>query len=442
MASLGSSSGAAVRAGGRRIPSRARVPVLVGAVVAATIVLGTVARSMGHRLGTALAPFTARPDSRATLLAPVVVAVFAVAVLAGPRLLADRVRPAAFAGASFALSLVLRLGLAAARGGTRQWDAVFGSSSEAAHEYLPALPALRIGVHAFLERFARIAPTLPTHPSGHPPGMLLALDVLGITTPAGMAALTIGVGALAVPLTYVLARSLLDEPRARIATLLVGFSPTILIIGVSSADALYGTLGLAAACGLLAARPAIRRAGPAALALASFFSPALLGIGVWAFVVRVVRGERAAAVRLGLSCAFAVLALYVSLRVIAGFDLIATIHAIDADYRRGVAGGRPYWFWLFGSPAAFLVALGIPVAWLALRALGRRDASALGLATVVAVSSLLGYTKAETERIWVFLVPLACLAAATELPPRRLRLVLGALSVQAILAELLLNTIW
>jgi len=290
--------------------------------------------------------------------------------------------------------------------------------------------------------FAEIVPTLPTHPSGHPPGMLLTLDLLGITGPAGMAALTIGVGALAVPLTYVLGRSVLDDPRARIATLLVGFSPAVLIIGVSSADSLYATLALAAGCALFASRRAARLLGPPALALASFFSPALLAIGAWAVVVRALRSERATAVRLGIGCAVAVVAFYVLMRLITGFDLIATVRAIDADYRRGVASVRPYWFWLFGSPAAFLVALGIPIAWLAVRALGRRDPSAAGLAVVIVISSLLGYTKAETERIWLFLVPLACLAAATELPIRRLRLVFGVLAAQAILAELLLDTIW
>jgi hypothetical protein len=419
-----------------------RLPALVAFGVGATIVVGTIERSMGHRLGTALAPFTARPDARATLLAPAVVAAFAVAVLTTPRLLGDRVRPRAFAGGTFIMSLVLRLGLAAARGGTRQWDGVFATSSEAAHEYLPALPALRIGVHAFLARFAKLAPALPTHPSGHPPGMLLTLHALGITTPAGMAALTIGVGALAVPLTYVLGLAMLDEPRARLATLLVAFSPTVLIIGVSSADSLYATLGLAAACALLAARPAVRRLGPVLLAVVSFFSPALLALGLWACVVRAVRGERAAAVRVAIGCTVAVGAFYVLLRMTTGFDVIATVRVIDRDYRRGIASARPYWFWLFGSPSAFLVALGIPVSWLAVRALGRRDPSALGLAVVIAISSVLGYTKAETERIWVFLVPLACLAAATELPPRRLRLVLAALAVQATVAELLLNTIW
>jgi hypothetical protein len=416
--------------------------VIVAGGVGATVAAGAIARTAGDRLGTQLAPFMANLEGRATLWAPVVAVCFGLAVIAAPRLLRPRVGPAAFAAAAFGLSLVLRLGLAMARGGTSQWDAVFSRSAEAPHEYLPALPALRIGVHAFLERFAQIAPTLPTHPSGHLPGMLVTLHLLGITTAAGMAALTIGVGALAVPLTYLTGRILLDEQAARIATLLAGFSPTILIIGVSSADALYATLALAAGCALLAARPALRALGSALLAIASFFSPALLAIGAWAIVVRVLRGERAAAARIAVGCVVAVVAFYVVLRVVAGFDLIATVRAIDADYRRGVAGARPYWFWVFGSPAAFLGAMGIPIAWLAVRALGRRDPSARALAAVIVVSSALGYTKAETERIWVFLVPLACLAAASELPPRRLRLVLGALALQAILAELLLDTVW
>ena len=425
------------------VPAAARrLPWLVAAAVGATIAAGLIARSTGHRLGTGLAPFMARVDPHATLWVPLTVVLFAAGALAAPRLLDCRHAPATFAAATFAVSLVLRLALGLARGATAQWDGVFARTGEAPHEYLPALPALRVGLHAFLSRFAEIAPTLPTHPSGHPPGMLLTLDLLGITRPAEMAALTIGVGALAVPLTYVLGRSLLDEADARVAALLVGFSPAVLIIGVSSADSLYATLALAAACALLASGRRLRLVGSAALALASFFSPALLAIGAWAFVVRAVRREWAAAIGLGLACAAALAAFYVLLRLITGFDPIATLQAIDADYRRGVAASRPYWFWLFGSPAAFLAALGIPIAWLAVRALGRRDPAAVGLAGVIVVSSVLGYTKAETERIWLFLVPLACLAAATELPPRRVRLVLGALAVQAIVVELALDTVW
>jgi hypothetical protein len=61
---------------------------------------------------------------------------------------------------------------------------------------------------------------------------------------------------------------------------------------------------------------------------------------------------------------------------------------------------------------------------------------------VIATAALLGFTKAETERIYLFLVPLACVAAAVALHERRLPLVLGALAAQALLTELLLYTVW
>ncbi len=48
----------------------------------------------------------------------------------------------------------------------------------------------------------------------------------------------------------------------------------------------------------------------------------------------------------------------------------------------------------------------------------------------------------RTERIYLFLVPLACVAAATALPERRVPLVLGALVTQTLATELLLYTVW
>lgn len=57
-------------------------------------------------------------------------------------------------------------------------------------------------------------------------------------------------------------------------------------------------------------------------------------------------------------------------------------------------------------------------------------------------AAVLGFTKAETERIYLYLVPLACLAAAASLPERSLGIVLGALAAQALLTELLFYTVW
>ena len=110
------------------------------------------------------------------------------------------------------------------------------------------------------------------------------MHLLGIDTARGLAALTIGTGALCVPLTYALGRSLLTERPARIAALLFVFAPSVLLYGATSADALYATLALAAAVALVARRPLLRALGPPGLALASFFSAALLAAGVWAVI--------------------------------------------------------------------------------------------------------------------------------------------------------------
>jgi methylthioxylose transferase len=55
---------------------------------------------------------------------------------------------------------------------------------------------------------------------------------------------------------------------------------------------------------------------------------------------------------------------------------------------------------------------------------------------------VLGFTKAETERIWLFFVPLACVGAAAVMPERRLVPVLGLLAAQAFLMQHLLGTVW
>ncbi len=89
-----------------------------------------------------------------------------------------------------------------------------------------------------------------------------------------------------------------------------------------------------------------------------------------------------------------------------------------------------------------MLALGPPIVLFWLRAVAAREAAALALGAVVLISSLGGFTKAETERIWLFLVPFACVAAAVVLPRRRLVPVLGALAVQAFLMQVLLGTVW
>lgn len=416
---------------------RRAIPWIGFALAAATVAVGLALDRSGVVLGTPNPPFLGEASLRVHPLAAVAVAVLAGSVWVAPRLLG--VRPVFFAAAALALSLGSRLAVGASRWGVEGWYRVFADHWEAKNEYLPALPALQWGPGFLLDRFAELVPSLPVHAAGHPPGLLLLLDATGATTAERMAALCIGSGALAVPLTYLTARHLLDERGARWATLLVALSPIVLLFGVTSPDAVYLTAGLLIAWPLAAGRLFL---GAGATAAASFLAWSLPAVAAWGALLALARGRRREAVVLSLAVGVALVAWHGAAWALFGFDALGTLEATESVYRVGVASIRPYEFWVFGSPVIFLLFLGVPVFWLALRALGDREPLAVAFFAVLAIAAVGGFTKAETERIWLFLAPLGCLAAATRLAPGRLRLVLGALAVQALGSELLLDTVW
>ena len=148
------------------------------------------------------------------------------------------------------------------------------------------------------------------------------------------------------------------------------------------------------------------------------------------------------ALTVAVACGVALALFYGALALATGYDPIGALRATESVYREGIAARRPYAFWVFGSPVAFLVALGPPIAWFALRSAGAREPAAVALVAVVVIAAVLGFSKAETERIYQFLVPLACIAAAITLPAQRLAITLGALAAQALAIELLLYTVW
>ena len=113
--------------------------------------------------------------------------------------------------------------------------------------------------------------------------------------------------------------------RARVAALLIAFSPAAMLYGVVSTDAMFATLGLAAACLLLGSGVRRRILGGLALAVASFFSWALLALGAFAALV-VLRGT-ACGRRCGCrrSRASALLAFYGVLYAATGFDPIGAV---------------------------------------------------------------------------------------------------------------------
>jgi hypothetical protein len=426
--------------------SGALVSRIVIFAAVATVAAGLLIRHIHGGLGTATPPFVMVWGPRLHPLAAASVATVAGAALVAPRLVATRSGAAAFAARVLALAVAIGLVVNLARAGTRGWDAVFdlgpSGSFEARNEYLPGLPALSYGTGFYLDRFAELVPALPVNVAGHPPGPLLVVDALGLTTPARAAALCIGIGALGAPLTYALGRTLGSEPDARVAAVLFACSPVVVLFGVTSFDYLFASCGLVATCLLAARRAVLRGAGAVALAFAALLSWALLALGAWAVVLAWRRDGPRAAVGLAVACAAATLALGGALAAAYGYDPIGTLRATGLVYRHGVASVRPYAFWVVGSPVAWGFMLGVPIVAAALRALRAGDDAAVALAVVVVVAAGAGFTKAETERIWLFLVAPACVAAAPVIAGRRLTLVISALLVQALVVEVLFDTIW
>ncbi len=423
---------------------RILVPAVFAMVAAATVVVGNVLDHSGTVLGAPHPPFIFRWDPRAHPLLLASLLLFAASVALALRLLRARLSPLGFAAALFAFTLVLRLALAFGRGGTDVWGRVFDltRSGEARNEYLAGLPALQYGRGVLLDRFAELVPALPVHVAGHPPGLLVLADLLGLTTPGRLGALCVLAGALSAPLTYGLGRRLLDERGARVAALLMALAPSVLQFGVTSADALYLTLGLLAAWPLVSANRGARIAGALALALGACFAWSLLAVAAWAGLVVLQRDGWRRALELAALCAVAFAAVQGVLAAAWGFDPIGTLRATEAVYRVGVASIRPYGFWAFGSPVAFLLTLGLPIAWLAARGLGEGSQLARAIFGVLIVAAVVGFTKAETERIWQFFAPFVCLAAATQLRERQVTPVAALLAVQALATEALFGSPW
>ncbi len=422
------------------------MPAFGLAVAAITVLVGEGIKAAGGELGAFFPPFYIRWAPHVSPLAALSIALPVCAAALAPRLV-DRVRrPAIFAAGLFALALALGVSLNVARGGFHELWAIFGGpngSPEASNEYLLGLPALSHGgIAHYVAHFPALFPSLPQKVTGNPPGPLVALHLLGISTPGALAALCIGTGALTAPLAYDLGRTLGGEQRGRVAGVLAAFAPSLLLWGVTSVDYAFATLGLAAACLLVRDRLKARAAGALLAAVGSFFSWLLFAIPAWAVLLVLVREGRRRAVTLTSICGLAIAAVYLTLALTWGYDPIAAVKATDAVYRQGIAHMRPYAYWAFGSPVAWGLALGLPTAWALLRAVAVHDEAALALTAVVLVGAVLGYTKAETERIWLPYVPLACVAAARVLPVRGLRPALWLLVSQALATELLFDTIW
>ena len=350
-------------------------------------------------------------------------------------------RPRWIAVSTFLLALASRAAANVSRRGPDELAYPF-TGPERHNEYIAAVPVYRADPAGFLRDYPHLIHILPEHAAGHPPGPTLIAGLLaqvGLPGAWPEVVLVLVLGAATAPLTWLLARALLDEPTALLAAVVWMFAPSVLIESATSMDAVFAFAATGAALLCVRGRVVL---GSAAAAAATFLSYALAAVPAWAALVVWRRRGLGPAVRLAAGAALAAVVLYGLLWAASGYDPIAAYRATGARYFHGAGHRRPYWYWLFADAAAFGLALGLPTLFGLVRSIATRFAPALALAAIVAVASVSGYTKAEVERIWLFMTPLAAVAAAPAMRTARPEAVLALLAAQALAVEILYRTPW
>jgi hypothetical protein len=329
----------------------------------------------------------------------------------------------------------------------------------------------------FLADYPRLMPSLPLHCRSHPPGAVLFLWLVArLLGPGALTATlaTIFAASLAVPAVYLLARQVLDEPRARLATCLYLLAPNVALFSATSMDAVFAvpliwTIYLAWQGSRQSPLVYGALAGwCAAMAALMTFSIAVLA--VWALVLIVMDGwlrpdAWSRTCRMLLAAVLAALAFYALLYAWSGYDPVATFQTALAGHHREMAGtahetlGR-HWHFVLANLVAFFTCAGLASTVLFGRALraavggvgcdGRLRPLLLSLAAAVLIVDLLPLYTLEVEHIWLFLVPWVTIAAASQLligqreghiaPVAKLALALVA--AQTLAMEMLLETYW
>jgi methylthioxylose transferase len=352
----------------------------------------------------------------------VAVAVGAATVWAGPRL-ARHLSFGALLAVTWTAGAAWAVGLAAGDG----LDAV-AAPLRSRYEYLAAVPLVHDPL-AFLRGFVGHLATYPTHVKGHPPGLLLGLAGLrsvGLGGAATAAIVVVAIGAAAGPLALVAVRAIGDEAAARAAAPFAAIAPAAVWIA-TSADALFAGVGAAAVAlfavathkrpgmapiGGTAGRSARRSEGLALAAGAVFGVELMLTYGAVPLAALLaaiaIRARRAALLAPALLGAAAVLGAV----ALAGFAWWDGLRATHHLYAAGVAARRPYAAFLLIDLAAFAVALG-PAAAAGLAKVRSPATLTLVAGAVVAVAAadLSGFSRGETERIWLPFAPWFLLAA-------------------------------
>ncbi len=328
----------------------------------------------------------------------------------------------------------------------------------------------------FLRDYARLMPELPLHCRHHPPGgplFLWCVAQLLAPGPKAAALATLLVASLTVPAVYLLAREALDELPARLATCLFLLAPNVVCYSATCMDAVFMAPLVWTLCLLWKARarwPFVYGAAAGVTGgLAALMTFSASFVALWSLVMLLMaaiadRPRLANTLRAVCAAAATAAVFYLLLYAWSGYNLLEVLHSAF-EGQAGVMKGRGHnsprqsAYFAVTNMVAFFFFAGLPLAVLWFRQLARelRGATAsrgrwltLSFALTLLLVDLAPLYTLETERIWIFLVPLLAIGAAAGIPRDEQRsppfdlatTALLLLAGQTVVMEVLLDMVW
>jgi hypothetical protein len=319
------------------------------------------------------------------------------------------------------------------------------------------------GVRGFAERHPDMGEEFRSWSSRtHPPGVHLLLyglfRLLGAAHLLRIATVLAVLSMSAAIAAWSMGRTLGGERSGRTAAVLFVAAPGPLLLAYTSLDTVFATFlaGAAALFMVTTARSSTlaAAAGGAVLALGTLMTYAGAFVALAATAAILIEAPRLRdAVRWLGAAAAAGLAIFALAKLGLGIDILAS-------YRSSPGAGRPYQpYWVVGSPAAFLIYAGLPLAALGTAGLVRRVPGArratlpLVLVAMMVIwaalpSEVTKLRPGEVERTWAFLYPVFAAAAGPvverwrEASGRWSYAILPALTGLGLAQAVLLQSLW
>lgn len=329
-------------------------------------------------------------------------------------------------------------------------------------DYYPdAMKIGEIGLPSFLRNYDQIQPTLAMHGAGHPPGYALIHYFFIQLFNNNLIALAVGIaflGAMTLVPVYFLARRF-DENSARLATIIFSFAPAFVIFSATCIDVVFLTASGFLFWSLFSSRGYLHWMRSATLyaivVFMQFMAFLFLPIVALYSFLKNNRDFKKTAVELAVFT-LTFCGIYLLMKIFTGFDLYKSFQTarrlVDLHVMSNYTSIKSFIGFILLSIPPFFVYLAGPLLLAYIKKIKERPIFQsdtpekiffiLGLA-FLPVLLLAGIFQAETERLWLFLLPFFVLPAAKNIITDEERsATLMVLFLQIISIQILFYTYW